>query len=93
MVTTTLNTMLPEFARSVGAYLGSFTTSTNITTNNSILSLTAGTLFPNADDLNDTFIRILGTQNSDVRRLVTDQSAASSGITTLTVSGAALAAE
>jgi hypothetical protein len=93
MVTTTLNTMLPEFARSVGAYLGSFTTSTNIATDNSILSLTAGTLFPNADDLNDTFIRILGTQNSDVRRLVTDQGAASSGITTLTVSGAALAAE
>ena len=92
MVTATLNTMLPEFARTVGAYIGSFTTSTNITTNNSVLSSDLGAYFDDADVLNDSFIRILGTTNDDVKRLVTDMSV-SSGIVTLTVAGPALASE
>jgi hypothetical protein len=92
MVTTTLNTMLPQFARTIGSYIGSFSTSTNIAANNSVVSTDIGSLFPNADDLNDTFIRLLGTTNDDTKRLVTDY-AVSSGIGTLTVAGAALAAE
>lgn len=91
-VSTTLNTMIPEFARSLGAYIGSFSTSTNIATTNLIVSTDLGGYFDSADVLNDSFVRILGTNNDDVKRLVTDTTV-TSGIVTLTVAGAALSAE
>ena len=38
MTTSTVNTILPEFADTIGAYVGSFSTTTTITTNTSVIS-------------------------------------------------------
>ena len=36
MGTTTLDTMLPQYGRTIGAYIGSFTTTTNIGSGTSV---------------------------------------------------------
>lgn len=89
--TSTLNTMLPEYARQIGAYVGSFSTSTNISNDTSIVIASLADRGWNIDDiLNDFYVRIKGITNDGVIRRVTDY-AGSTG--TITVSGSALAIE
>jgi len=91
MATTTLNTMLPQFARFIGAYIGSFSTTTNIGSDTSVISTglrDAG--FTDNDSLNDAFIRINGSNNSDVRRMISDYTGSTGAIA---VTGTSLSAE
>tara|TARA_R100000908_G_scaffold18463_1_gene7101 strand:+ start:52 stop:1368 length:1317 start_codon:yes stop_codon:yes gene_type:complete len=91
MATTTLNTMLPQFGRYIGAFIGSFTTTTAIAANTSVVSTElTDSGFNNDDALIDTFIKITSANNDDTVRRVTDY-AASSG--TITVSGTALTSD
>ena len=91
MATTSLNTMLPAFGRTIGAFIGSFTTTTAIAANNFVVSTQlTDSGFNNDDSLNDTFIKITSANNDDSVRRVIDY-AASSG--TITVSGTALTSD
>tara|TARA_R100000353_G_scaffold15498_2_gene15058 strand:- start:2801 stop:4126 length:1326 start_codon:yes stop_codon:yes gene_type:complete len=88
VATTTLDTMLPGFARYIGAFVGSFTTTTAIGATGSLTVVISTELrdsgFTNDDALNDTFIRITSANNDETVRLVTDYTASSG---TITVSG------
>ena len=88
MATTTLDTMLPQFGRYIGAYIGSFTTTTAIGGTGSLTVVISTELkdsgFTNDDALNDTFIKITSANNDDTVRRVTDYTASSG---TLTISG------
>lgn len=91
MPTTTLNVMLPELARYLGAFIGSFATTTNIAANTSVISTALRDAGFDADDmLNDSFIRILGVANDGVVRRVSDYTGATG---TITVTGTNLTAE
>ena len=91
MATTTLDTMLPGFARYIGAFVGSFTTTTNIAGNTSLISTSlTDTGFNNDDALNDTFARITSGNNDETVRLVTDYTASTGA---LTLSGTNLTAD
>jgi len=97
MATTTLDTMLPQFGRYIGAFIsgintnGSSDTTTNITTDQSVVSTDLTDAGFNSDDaLNDAFIKLTSGNNNDVVRRVTDYTASSG---TITVSGTALTAE
>jgi len=91
MPTTTLDTMLPEFGRYIGVFLGSFSTTTAITTNTSVVSTGLTNPGFNTDDgLNDTFIKITSGNNDDVVRRVSDYTASSG---TITVAGTNLSAD
>jgi hypothetical protein len=88
MATTTLNTMLPAFGRTIGAFIGSFTTTTAIGATGSLTVVISTELkdsgFTNDDALNDTFIKITSANNDDTVRRVTDYTASSG---TITISG------
>ena len=88
MATTTLDTMLPAFGRTIGAFIGSFTTTTAIGATGSLTVVISTELkdsgFTNDDALNDTFIKITSANNDDTVRRVTDYTASSG---TLTISG------
>ena len=91
MATTTLDTMLPQFGRYIGAFIGSFNTTTAIAANNFVVSTElTDSGFNNDDALIDTFIKITSANNDDTVRRVIDY-AASSG--TITVSGTALTSD
>jgi len=90
MTTTTLNTMLPQFARYMGAYIGSFATTTNITTSTALVSTGLTAYFEDDDTLNDTFARILGAENDGTTRSVLDHTGSSGA---LDLRGVSLAAE
>jgi hypothetical protein len=90
MGTTTLNTILPQFARYIGAYIGSFSTTTNITTSTALISTGLTAYFEDNDTLNDTFVRILGTENDGVVRSVLDHTGSTGA---LDLRGVNLAAE
>ena len=94
MPTTTLDTMLPQFGRYIGAYLGSFTTTTAIGATGSLTVVISTELkdsgFTNDDALNDTFIKITSANNDDTVRRVTDYTASSG---TLTISGTDLTSD
>ena len=91
MATTTLDTMLPGFARYIGAYVGSFTTTTAIAAGTSVVSTELrDSGFTNDDALNDTFIRITSANNDETVRLATDYTASSG---TITVSGSNLTSD
>ena len=91
MGTTTLNTMLPEFARHIGAWVGSYTTTTNVAgSSDDIISTALRRRFPDDDDLNDAFIRILGSNNDDLRGRIEDY-VGSTG--TISIEGENLSAE
>jgi hypothetical protein len=91
VATTTLDTMLPGFARYIGAFVGSFTTTTNIAGNTSLISTSlTDTGFNNDDALNDTFARITSGNNDETVRLVTDYTASTGA---LTLSGTNLTAD
>ena len=91
MATTTLDTLLPQFGRAIGAFIGSFTTTTAIAANTSVVSTElTDSGFNNDDALNDTFIKITSANNDDTVRRVTDYTASSG---TITVSGTALTSD
>jgi len=94
MPTTTLDTMLPEFGRYMGAFLGSFTTTTAIGATGSLTVVISTELkdfgFTSDDGLNDTFIKITSENNDDVVRRVTDYTASSG---TITISGTDLTSD
>jgi len=91
VATTSLNTMLPAFGRTIGAFIGSFTTTTAIAANTSVVSTElTDSGFNNDDSLNDTFIKITSANNDDTVRRVTDYTASSG---TITVSGTALTSD
>lgn len=90
-MTVTLNTMLPALAKTMGAWLGSFETTTDIAASTSLVSTElrdAG--YTDDDALEDVFVRIKGTTNDGVIRRV-ESFTASTG--TLTLSGENLTAE
>ena len=72
MTTTTLNTMLPGFGRYIGAFIGTFATTTNITTSTALVSTGLTSYFEDNDQLNDAFAYIKGTNNNGVSRSVLD---------------------
>ena len=89
--TSTVDTILPEYARRLGAYAGSFSTTTNITTNTSVVSTELTDRGFTADDiLNDFFIRITSGENDNKIRRISDYTGSSG---TITVTGTNLAAE
>ena len=91
MATTTLDNLLPQFGRAIGAFIGSFTTTTAIAANTSVVSTElTDSGFNNDDALNDTFIKITSANNDDTVRRVTDYTASSG---TITVSGTALTSD
>ena len=94
MPTTTLDTMLPEFGRYIGAFLGSFTTTTAIGATGSLTVVISTELkdfgFTSDDALNDTFIKITSANNDDTVRRVTDYTASSG---TITISGTDLTSD
>ena len=91
MATTTLDTMLPQFGRYIGAFIGSFTTTTAIAANTSVVSTELTNAGFNSDDaLIDTFIKITSANNDDAVRRVTDYTGSSG---TITVSGTALTSD
>jgi len=83
--TTALSTILPQFARRIGSYIGSFSTTTTITTNTSVVSTGLRDLgFTDDDVLNDSFIKITSGNNLNDVRLIADYTGSSG---TITVSG------
>tara|TARA_A100001515_G_scaffold144524_1_gene148842 strand:+ start:17001 stop:18344 length:1344 start_codon:yes stop_codon:yes gene_type:complete len=89
--TTTLSAILPKLGRRVGAYIGSFTTTTAIAANTSVVSTELTDLgFTDDDVLNDSFIKITSGNNLNEVRLISDY-VASSG--TITVTGTALTSD
>jgi len=91
VATTTLDNLLPQFGRAIGAFIGSFTTTTAIAANTSVVSTElTDSGFNNDDALNDTFIKITSANNDDTVRRVTDYTASSG---TITVSGTALTSD
>lgn len=91
MATSTLDAMLPELARSFGAWGGSFSTTTDIAADNSVVSTAlTGRGYVKDDHLIDFYTRFLGTNNDDEIRHNADYTASTG---TVAVSGAVLAAE
>ena len=89
--TSTVDTILPEYARRLGAYTGSFSTTTNITTNTSVVSTgLTDRGFTVDDTLNDFYIRITSGENDNEIRRISDYTGSSG---TITVTGTNLAAE
>jgi len=78
MTTTTVNTILPEFADLIGAYIGSFSTTTTISTTTFVVSTgLRNPGFTDDDTLNDYFIRITSGNNNDVIRRIADYNGSS----------------
>ena len=90
MTTTTLNTMLPGFARFIGAFIGTFSTTTNITTSTALVSTGLTSYFEDNDQVNDSFAYIKGTNNNGVSRSVLDHTGSTGA---LDLRGVALSAE
>ena len=89
--TTTLSAILTKLGRRVGAYIGSFTTTTAIAANTSVVSTELTDLgFTDDDVLNDSFIKITSGNNLNEVRLVSDYTASSG---TITVTGTALTSD
>ena len=90
MATTTLNTLLPEFAKRHGYWVGGFTTTTNITGSDKVIVSTGlvSSGYDDDDALIDYWIRITsGTDDDAVRRI--DDYTGSSG-SCIVASGASL---
>ena len=94
MATTTLDTILPQFGRYIGAFIGSFTTTTAIGATGSLTVVISTELrdtgFTDNDALNDTFIKITSANNDDTVRRITDYTASTG---TLTISGTDLTSD
>ena len=85
MTTTTVNTIIPEFADSIGAYVGAFSTTTAVGGTGSLTTVISTGLrdigFTDDDVLNDFFIRITSGNNDDVIRRISDYTGSSGAIT------------
>ena len=90
--TSTVDTILPEYAQRIGAYVGSFSTTTNLTTNTSVVSTALRDRGFTVDDiLNDFYVRLTsGSNNDDEIRRISDYTGSSG---TITVAGENLASE
>jgi len=90
--TSTVDTILPEYAQRIGAYVGSFSTTTNLTTNTSVVSTALRDRGFTVDDiLNDFYVRLTsGSNNDDKIRRISDYTGSSG---TITVAGENLASE
>ena len=89
--TSTVDTILPEYARRVGAYAGSFSTTTTVTTNTSVVSTGLTDRGFSVDDiLNDFYIRITSGNNDNAIRRISDFTGSSG---TITVTGTSLTAD
>ena len=89
--TTALSTILPQFARRIGSYIGSFSTTTTITTNTSVIATGLRDLgFTDDDVLNDSFIKITSGNNLNDVRLIADYTGSSG---TITVAGTNFSAD
>jgi len=85
--TTALSTILPQLGRRIGSYIGSFSTSTTITTNNSVIGTgLRDTGFTDDDVLNDSFIKFTSGNNLNDVRLISDYTG-STGTITITWTG------
>ena len=84
--TSTVDTILPEYAQRIGAYVGSYTTTTNIGSDTSVISTGLTDRGFTADDvLNDFFIRCTSGNNDNTIRRISDFTGSSG---TITVTGA-----
>lgn len=85
MTTTTVNTILPEFGDHIGAYVGSFNTTTAIGGTGSLTVVISTELrdigFTDDDTLNDYFIRITSGNNDDEIRRVSDYTGSTGAVT------------
>ena len=89
--TSSVATMVPEYARRIGAYVGGFTTTTTVTTDTSVICTTLGDRGWDVDDiLNDFYIKVTSGNNDGAIRRISDYTGSSG---TITVSGSNLAAE
>ena len=89
--TSTVDTILPEYARRLGAYTGSFSTTTTVTTNTSVVSTGLTDRGFSVDDiLNDFYIRITSGNNDNAIRRISDFTGSSG---TITVTGTNLEAD
>ena len=89
--TTSLATMLPEYARRIGSYVGSFTTTTAIAANTSVVCTTLADRGFDVDDLlNDFYIKITSQNNDGAIRRISDYTGSSG---TITVSGSSLSSD
>ena len=89
--TSTVDTILPEYARRLGAYTGSFSTTTTVTTNTSVVSTgLTDRGFTVDDTLNDFYIRITSGNNDNEIRRISDFTGSSG---TITVTGTNLTAD
>jgi len=82
--------MLPGFGRFIGAFIGTFSTTTNIAADTALISTGLTSYFEDNDQANDSFAYIKGTANNGVSRSVLDHT----GLTgALDLRGVALSAE
>ncbi len=89
--TSTVDTILPEYARTLGAYVGSFSTTTTVTTNTSVVSTGLTDRGFTVDDiLNDFFVRITSGNNDNTIRRISDFTGSSG---TITITGTNLSAD
>ena len=89
--TATLSAILPKFARRIGSYVGSFSTTTTVTTNNSVIATGLRDIgFTDDDVLNDSFLKFTSGNNLDTVRLISDYTGSSG---TITVAGTTLTAD
>ena len=83
--TTTLSTILPKLARRVGAYIGSFSTTTAIGGTGSLTVIISTELrdigFVDDDVLNDSFLKITSGNNLNEVRLISDYTGSNGTIT------------
>ena len=89
--TTSVSTLLPEYARRIGAYVGGFSTTTNVAADNLVVCTTLGDRGWDVDDiLNDFYIRIASGNNNGSIRRISDYTGSTG---TITVSGTNLTSE
>ena len=89
--TSTVDILLPEYARRLGAYAGAFSTTTTVTTNTSVISTGLTDRGFSVDDtLNDFYIRITSGENDNKIRRINDFTGSSG---TIAVTGTNLTAD
>ena len=92
--TTTLAAILPKFARRIGSYIGSFSTTTAIGATGSLTVVISTELrdvgFTDDDVVNDSFIKITSGNNLNEVRLISDYTGSSG---TVTVTGTDLTSD
>ena len=89
--TSTVDTILPEYARFIGAWVGSFSTTTNIGAGTSVISTgLTDRGFTTDDTLNDFYVRCTSGNNDNTIRRISDFTGSSG---TITITGTNLSSE